>query len=406
MIYCFKLPVRLVLLAGGAAVLAGCGATEVQQTAAAPTVVTVSQPVQEKVADFVEFSGNIAPLNSVDLRARVKGFLKKTNFVEGAYVKEGDLLYEIDPDQYQAEVDSAKAKLDGANASLDKAKADLAIKQEMAAGNAASKLDVIQAQAAVEVSTANVALCNAQLQDANINLGYTKIYAPLTGRIDKSRVDPGNLVGADGNTLLATIVQANQVYVYFGVDEATMQRFQERLRARGIDTSGSKPKSPFTLALGDTADFRYQGQIDFIDNKVDPSTGTIKVRGILNNPDSALVPGFFARVRIPDGEPYEAMLLPDRAIGVDQGQKYVLVVDDKNVVELRPIETGSQQGRMRVVKESKDGLKSNEWVITEGLLRTRPGATVSPDKKSISDVETGGAGGPTSNPAATTQPQA
>lgn len=366
-----------ILIAGGA-ILSGCEKAP-QQVAPPPTVVTVGQPSQDKVGDFIEFPGKIQALDSVDLRARVKGFLKKIDYTEGAVVKEGDLLLEIDPAVFQAEVDSATASLQAAKASLEKSNADLAIKKEMAAGNAASKLDVIQAQAAADVSTANVALGTAKLEEAKINLGYTKVYAPIPGRIDKCRVDEGNLVGADGNTLLANIVRTDQVYVYFEVDEATVQRFQERLREKGVDSSGSKPKAPLTLALGDTGDFKYKGSIDYIDNKVDPTTGTVRVRGILENADSALVPGFFARVRIPDGEPYQAVLVSDRSIGVDQGQKYVLVVNDKNVVEMRPIETGSQHGRLRVVKK---GLKPDEWVITEGLLRTRPGATVAPSKKS------------------------
>jgi len=379
-----EIPLRVICLAG-VALLAGCGGKEVEQVVAPPTVVTVSQPVREQVGDFVEFTGTVAALNTVDLRARVKGFLKKINFTDGAMVKEGDLLFEIDADQYQALVDSAKASLQAAQASQTKAKADLSIKQEMAAGNAASKLDVLQAQAALDVSTANVALCTAQLEEANINLGYTKIYAPLTGKIDRSRVDAGNLVGSDGNTLLATIVRADQVYVYFDVDEATVQRFQDQLRQRGV-TASTKPDAPLSVALGDTGNFKYEGAVDYIDNKVDASTGTVKVRGLLNNPDYALVPGFFARVRVPDGKPYEAVMIPDRAIGVDQGQKYVLAVNDKDVVEMRPIETGAQHGRMRVIKK---GLGPDEWAITEGLLRTRPGATVSPQKKPISDVETG-----------------
>lgn len=378
--------------------VSGCNTKEAQAVAAPPTEVSISQPLVQQVNDYVDFTGTIAALNSVDLRARVKGFLKKINYTEGSRVKEGDLLFEIDPDVFQAQVDSAKASVDAANAQLAKAKADLDIKKEMAAGNAASKLDVIQAQAAVDVSIANVELRSAELKQAEINLGYTKIYAPLTGRIDKSRVDVGNLVGSDGNTLLANIVQSDTVYVYFDVDEATVQRFQERLREQREDSSGTKPKASLTLALGDQSDFSYRGSIDYIDNKVDPSTGTVKVRGILGNADSALVPGFFTRVRVPDGQPYQAILVPDRAIGVDQGQKYVLVVNDSNVVEARPIEVGAQHGRMRVVKK---GLADDAWVITEGLLRTRPGATVKPQKKTIAAADAV----QTTPTTATTQPQ-
>jgi multidrug efflux system membrane fusion protein len=289
--------------------------------------------------------------------------------------------------------------LDAAKATLEKSEADLSIKQEMAAGNAASKLDVIQAQAAVDISKASVALSIAKLKEAEINLGYTKILSPLNGRIDKSRVDAGNLVGSDGNTLLANIVQADPIFVYFDVDEATVQRIQQRAKQLGQDTSGASPKASIMVALGDSPEFKYKGTIDYIDNKVDASTGTIRVRGVLSNPDRTLVPGFFARVRIPDGEPYQAVLIPDRAIGVDQGQKFVLVVNDKNAVEARPIETGAQHGRLRVVKK---GVAPGEWVITEGLLRTRPGATVAPEKKPISAVD----GSPAAPTTATSQPQA
>jgi RND family efflux transporter MFP subunit len=364
--------------------LAGCDTKEAQAVVAQPSVVTVSQPVQQMVSDFAEFSGNTAPIDSVDVRARVKGFLKKVNFTDGANVKQGDLLFEIEPDAFQAQVNSAKAKVDAAQAQLERADADLKIKQEMAAGNAASKLDVIQAQANLDVSKANVELCKAQAEEAAIDLGYTKIYSPIDGRIDRTRVDPGNLVGSDGNTLLATIVQAVPIYVYFDVDEATVQRLTARMLAKGIAPGTQAPNLPLTMALGATGEFSFNGLIDYVDNKVDATTGTIKVRGILKNENRAIVPGFFARVRVPDAEPYQAVLVPERAIGVDQGQKYVLAVNEKGVVELRPIETGSQQGRLRVVKK---GLRADEWIITEGILRTRPGATVSPDKKPLASTE-------------------
>jgi len=364
----------------------------------APTAVTVSKPAQEKVSDFVEFTGTTEALASVDVRARVKGFLKKVNFTDGAYVKEGDLLFEIEPDVFQATVDRDTAALQAAQALLKKNEADLGIKKEMAAGNAASKLDVIVAEANVSTATAQVAGATAALKSANIDLGYTKINAPISGRIDRSRVDVGNLVGADGNTLLANIVSTDPIYIYFDVDEPTLQRFTARMREQKIDPkSNDRPKLPLEVALGDSNDFKFKGFLDYADNKVDPSTGTIRVRGVLPNPDHTLVPGFFARVRVPDGVPYEALLVPDRSIGVDQGQKYVLVVNDKNVVEARPIEVGSQQGRMRVVKK---GLTPDEWVITEGLLRTRPGATVAPQQKALAPATTNPvAGGEPATPA-------
>jgi RND family efflux transporter MFP subunit len=317
-------------------------------------------------------------------------------------VKEGDVLFEIEPDVFQAEVNSAKAKQQAADSQLEKSEADLKIKQEMAAGNAASKLDVIQAQANMDIAKANIELCKAQLAQATIDLGYTTIRAPISGRIDRSRIDVGNLVGSDGNTLLATIVQADPIYVYFDVDEAAVQRFQKRMIEKGITPGSEKASLPLVMALGATGDFAYKGNIDYVDNKVDPSTGTVKVRGVLENKTGAITPGFFARVKVPDGEPYDAVLVPERAIGVDQGQKYVLAVNDKNVVEMRPIEAGSQQGRMRVVKK---GLGADEWVITEGILRTRPGATVAPQQKPMSAVETSVSSGAGPATAPRTQPQ-
>jgi multidrug efflux system membrane fusion protein len=386
------LAVALSLL--GVRLLAGC-AKPAEATVVPPSEMSVAQPIRQEVTDFVEFPGNTAAFASVDVRARVKGFLKKINFQEGENVKQGDLLFEIEPDIFQAEVDSATAQQQGAEARLAKAKADLAIKKEMAAGNAASKLEVIQAEASVNTATAEVAASKAAIEQAQINLNYTKIYAPIAGRIDKSRVDAGNLVGADGNTLLASIVQSDPIYVYFYVDEATVQKFLARSIAGGTAPGTRKIDLPMTLALGDTGTFSYSGKVDYVDNQVDPATGTIKVRAQLPNANRMITPGFFSRVRVPDGAAYQAVLVPERAIGVDQGQKYVLVVNDKNVVELRPIETGSQQGRLRVVKR---GLKPDEWFITDGILRTRPGATIVPNKKSIMV-------GPTSQPtsAAATQ---
>jgi RND family efflux transporter MFP subunit len=391
--------VALVAVSAAAAAMAiplsGCK-EKAQPVALAPAAVSVSKPLQEKVSDFVEFTGTTEALASVDVRARVKGFLKKVNFTEGSYVKEGDVLFEIEPDIFQATVDRDTAALEAAQALLKKNEADLGIKKEMAAGNAASKLDVIVAEANVNTANAQVAGAKAALKSATIDLGYTKISAPLTGRIDRSRVDVGNLVGADGNTLLANIVSNNPMYVYFDVDEPTVQRFQARMKAQGIDpTDPARAKMPLEMALGDSNEFKFKGVIDFVDNKIDPSTGTIRVRGSLPNADHVLVPGFFARVRIPDGDSYQAVMVPDRSIGVDQGQKYVLVVNDKNVVETRPIEVGSQQGRMRVVKK---GLTPDEWIITEGILRTRPGATVAPQQKALMPAP--------ATPAATTNPVA
>jgi RND family efflux transporter MFP subunit len=381
-----------VSLACAMALMCGCGAKDTGPVKPPPASVTVSKPAQDKVGDFVEFPGELSAQASVDLRARVKGFLKKVNFVEGAYVKEGDVLFEIDPEEFQARVDSANASIDAAKARQKKGDADLKIKQEMAAGNAASKLDVIQAEANLATANAEFASATANLKQASIDLSYTKIAAPVTGRIDRSRIDPGNLVGSDGNTLLANIISNDPVYVYFDVDEPTVQRFQARMRAQKIDPSSKvKPTLPMTLALGDNPEFKFKGSIDYVDNKVDAASGTIRVRGTLENKEHVLTPGFFCRVRVPDGDMYQAILVPDRSIGVDQGQKYVMVVNDKNVVEARPIETGSQQGRMRVVKT---GLKPEEWVITEGLLRTRPGATVAPIQKMLTPT------GATTNPVA------
>jgi multidrug efflux system membrane fusion protein len=368
----------------GAAFLIGCE-KPAQAIAVPPAEMSVAQPIQQTVTDSAEFPGNTAAFASVDVRARVKGFLKKIDFAEGENVKAGELLFEIEPDIFQAEVDSAKANLQGADARLAKAKADLSIKKEMAAGNAASKLDVIQAEANVHTAEADVAAGKASLEQATINLNYTKIYAPIAGRIDKSRIDAGNLVGADGNTLLTNIVQADPIYVYFYVDEPTIQKFMARTSKSGVTPGTTRPTLPLQMALGASSTFSYSGQIDFVDNQVDSATGTIRVRGVLPNADRLITPGFFSRVRVPDGEPYAAVLVPERAIGVDQGQKFVLVVNDKNVVESRPIETGSQQGRMRVVKK---GLKPDDWFITDGILRTRPGATIAPQKKSLAEPAT------------------
>jgi RND family efflux transporter MFP subunit len=383
---------RLILLGVGTTFviamlgLSGCGKAEPSTAPPPPpTELTVSQPIRQTVSDFVEFTGHTDAVQSVDIRARVAGYLQKIDFADGALVKQGQLLFEIDPSVYQAEVDKAQALLQAARAELEKAQADLGIKQEMYAGNAASKLDVIQAQAAASVATASIASSAAMLEQANINLGYTKIYSPISGRIDRSRVDAGNLVGADGNTLLANIVQADPIYVYFNVDELTLQKFQARRIKDGGVSGVPKLDLSMLLALGDSPDFTYKGVVNYADNKVDPSTGTMQVRGELPNPNYALTPGFFARVRVPDGDPYEAVLVPDRAIGVDQGIQYLLVVNDQNVVEFRPIVTGTQHGQMRVITK---GVTADDWVIVDGILRTRPGATVSPKRIPLPADET------------------
>lgn len=364
------------LLVGlGFAFATGCNRLNKQPPATAPAMVTVSTPIEREVTDFADFTGRTAAIESVEVRARVNGYLEKVNFTEGALVHKGDVLFEIDPRPYQAQVDIATGQIAAADAMVQRTQADDARAKALRATNpgAISQQDLDQYQAAADQASANADTARATLKKNQLDLDFTKVVSPIDGRVSRYFVTRGNLVMQD-QTLLTTIVSVDPIYAYFDVDESTVLHVRELIRT-GKMQSAREVSVPAWLSVANDEGFSHEGTINFIDNQIDPKTGTLRVRGVFPNKDETLSPGFFVRVRVRIGVPHEAILVSERAIQADQGQKIVYVVNDKEEVVYRPIRVGARHGSLI---EVVDGLKVDERIIVNGLQRVRPGATVEP----------------------------
>jgi RND family efflux transporter MFP subunit len=328
----------------------------------------------------------MAAVEEVEVRARVRGYLIKINFTEGAEVKQGEVLFEIDPRPFQAELDAAKGQVAQWEAKLTRAEADVARNERLLPKGAASQKDLDTAIADRGEARAAIQSARAQVERAALDVEFTKVTAPIDGRVSRAQVTKGNLVNASAGeaTLLTTIVAVNPMYVYFDVDERALLQYQQAARARAGGSQQipnvREAKIPVQLGLANEVGFPYAGVIDFADNRVDPQTGTIRVRGMFANTNRIFTPGLFARVRVPVGDKYQAVLVPERAIGTDQGQKYLLAVNDQNVVEYRAVKLGRVHDGLRVIQ---DGLKSDELVIVNGIQRARPGVTVTPQRTEV-----------------------
>jgi RND family efflux transporter MFP subunit len=361
---------------------AGCRGAE--PVAPPPPKVTVSTPIVREVVEWDEYTGRLESTESVEVRARVNGYLQSVHFKDGQVVKKGDLLFVIDPRPYQAELDRATAELQLAGARLELAKSDVAraqkllefraMSQEEADTRAATKR---QAEQAVEAARANV---NA----ARLNRDFTRVTAPISGRISRKLVTEGNLIngGSAESTLLTTLVSLDPVYCYFEADERSYLKYVRLAR----DGKQPNAKRPVYLALTDETTFTRQGYIDFVDNRLDAKTGTMSGRAVFTNRDLSLTPGLFGRVRLQGSSPYPAVLIPDEAIGSDQAQKYIFVVNGDNSVEYRAVQLGPLIHGFRVIRE---GLRPDELFITNGIQRARDGIKITPERQAItvSDVD-------------------
>jgi len=368
------LPAAAMLLA-----LAGCGQGQQQSTAAAPPPVTVANPVQRTVVDQDEYVGRFVAVDSVDVRARVSGYLTEIHFTDGQMVKKGDLLFVIDHKPFQIVLDQMRANLAQARANLAFTEADLARGQELRQNKTITEQTYDQRTQAKRVAEAAVAAQEAMVHSAELDLNdYSELRAPIDGRIGDRRVSVGNLVtGGNGSntTLLATIVSVDPIRFEFTFDEASYLRYQ-RYAASSVGSAGV----PVALKLIDEPDFQHTGKIDFVDNVIDRSSGTIRGRALFANPGGVLTPGMFGRIRVPGSPPYTALLIPDLAIGSEQARKYVLVVDDGGVARQRYVTPGQLDGDLRVIK---DGLTASDRVIVNGLMRARPGVKVAAEEKKI-----------------------
>jgi RND family efflux transporter MFP subunit len=357
--------------------LAGCSHAPSGAPAVASLEVTVSYPVEREVTDYADFTARTAAVDSVEVRARVSGYLDKVHFKEGEPVKKGDLLLEIDPRTYQATFDHATGSLAVAEARLRRTNADLQRGRELA-GVGISKEEVDRRISDQAEATATVQSQRAAVDRARLDLEFTKVTAPVSGRVSRYLVTVGNLIQSGdqggGGTLLTTIVSVDPIYAYFDVDERTVLRVSQ-LIAEGKASRHEEVEIPVWLGLANEAGHAHRGTINFIDNQVNSRTGTLKVRGVFPNKDEALRPGYFARVRVPIGVPHKAVLVTEHALDTDQGQKVVYVVGGENRVASRPVRLGQLHDGLR---EVTDGLKPGERLIVTGLQQVRPGLTVEP----------------------------
>jgi RND family efflux transporter MFP subunit len=355
----------LLLLTAGAA-------RPADEPASAPPEVAVMPPVSREVADHENFIGRTEAAITVDLRARVTGYLDKVGFKDGSDVKQGDVLFEIDPRPYQAELARADASLTLAEAHLKRAETDFERAKTLLGRGSISREDHDKIAGDRAEAQAAISIARAGRDAARLTLSFTKVAAPVSGRVGRRLVDPGNIVKAD-DTILATIITQDPIYAYFDVDERTLLR----LRRAALEKPRAPEALPVTVGLADETGFPHQARLDFVGGQVDPSTGTVRMRAVLPNANGLLVPGLVVRVRLTTGEPYKALLVPERAVATDGARKFVYVVNDKNVVESRPLTLGSLHEGLRVVK---DGLNPGDRVVVGGPRGLRAGMTVKPVK--------------------------
>ena len=366
----------VVVVVAGCGVLAGCGGHAPAQSGPpvpeAPEV-HVSVPVMAEVTDYQDFPGRLAAVNSVEVRARVTGYLNKIHFEEGSEVEQGDLLFEIDPRPYEAELARAKGNVVQAEGRLKRLDSEFKRAKDLASRKAISQEEIDRITGDRTEALGAVAVSEAAVEMAELNLSFTKVTAPLSGRIGNRTLDPGNLVKAD-ETSVTVIVSTNPIYVNFDLDERTMLRLKRLIAEKKISWS-TKGGIPVLIGLADEEGYPHAGTINFADNRVDADSGTWRLRGRFDNSDGLLTPGLFVRVRLPIGGPVKSLLITEEALGTDQGQKFVYVVKPDKMVEYRRIKVGRIHDGLRVVL---DGLTTGEQIIHSGLQRARPGNPVAP----------------------------
>nr|WP_246657984.1 efflux RND transporter periplasmic adaptor subunit [Afipia massiliensis] len=347
-----------------------------QQPAASAPPVTVAQPTKRTVTDWDEFTGRFEAIQQVQIRARVTGFVTGVEFKDGAFVKTGDLLYVIDPRQYEAAAEQARAQLADAKAKIELAERELARAEQLIKTQAVAETIVDQRRQQLESAQAAVLQAEGALRRAELDVEFTKIKSPIDGRVSRHLVTVGNLVqgSESGATLLTSIVSLDPIHVYFDMDESIYLK-NNRLWFEGRRPSSRDTPNPVQIILSGETKPSREGTMDFLDNRLDIGTGTLRGRALVPNQDLSILPGQFARVRVIGSAPYEALLLPDTAIASDQSRKIVFVVKDDDTVEAKPVTLGPIDGGLRVVRE---GLLPDDRVIVEGLQRARIGAKVAP----------------------------
>jgi RND family efflux transporter MFP subunit len=379
-----KPAITLSVLAVVSATLSACARNEAAANAAAPppAQVTVAQVISKPVTEFDEFTGRFEAIDRVEIRPRVSGYISSVNFTEGSEVKKGDVLFVIDQRPYAAELKHAQAQLAQAKSQLALAKSEKARATNLLAQHAISQEEFDTRSSGDEQAEASVQLAEANLDTAQLNMTYTRVTAPISGRISRANVTLGNLV-TNGQTQLTTLVSLDPIYVRFDGDEQAYLRHEKEAKDRAAAGSKDSP-SPVLVGLADEAGYPHPGVMVFVDNEVDPQTGTIRTRAKLENRDRAFTPGLFARVRLMGDKKYDALLINDSAVGTDQTVKYVLVVGADNKVEYRPVKLGPVIDGLRVVRE---GLKVNDTIVVNGLQRVRPGSPVTPTRVAMGEKQ-------------------
>jgi membrane fusion protein, multidrug efflux system len=363
---------RLALLLVATLVAAGCAETSAQPAAPPPPQVTIATVASRDIIEWEEFTGRLEAVNTVAVRPRVSGYVAAVRFAEGALVRRGEVLFQIDPRPFQTEVDRLRAELDRARATVDRAGTELERAERLAAENAISREERERRASFVRESDANAAAVAAALRAAELNLEFTHVTAPIDGRIGRAIVTEGNLVtsGPGEATLLTTVVSLDPIHAVFDADEQTFLRHEQL--ARG---GTGKAALPIRMALANDDGFPHAGALNFLDNQLDPATGTIRGRAVFRNADRSLVPGLFVRLRLPGRQARRGVLIDDRAVGTDLDKRFVYVVNAAQEVEYRAVTLGPLVDDLRVVRS---GLSDGDRVIVNGVQRVRPGARVTP----------------------------
>ena len=344
-----------------------------------PPKVDVGLPVQRTITHYFETTGNTAAVKSVDLVARVQGFLQSIDYEDGTFVKQGTTLFTIEPETYKLKLEQAQAAEAGMQASIKQAEADFKRQSDLVTRQAVSQATLDTSTAARDNAQANLLQAQVNTRIAQVNYGYTNVVAPFDGIVSAHLVSVGELVGVSSPTQLATIVALDPIWVNFNVNERDVLRIREEARRQGI-TVKELTRLPVEVGLQTETGYPHKGNLDYVSPTLNQSTGTLAARGILPNPDRTLLPGFFVRVRVPIDQQQAALLVPDAALGSDQAGRYLLVVNGDNVVEQRKVRTGPLDEGLRVIES---GLKPDDRVVIAGLLRAIPGQKVDPQLQKI-----------------------
>jgi multidrug efflux system membrane fusion protein len=370
------------LAAAAAAVTIRQSEARPEAAAPAPVEVTVAEVIHRPLHEWQEFSGRLQAVSTVEVRPRVSGYVDRVAFPDGARVSKGQLLFQIDPRPFQAEVNRLKGERSRALSDLDLARANQARAERLISANAISREEYERLNAAVSSAHGQLDAVTAALESASLNREFTEVRAPIDGRVSRALITAGNLV--TGDSLLTTVVSDDPVYAYFDADERTYLRYAQAARGR-VDDGGDGNQGVF-MGLVDETGYPHEGRLDFVDNQVDPGTGTIRARAVFANPDGRYTPGLFARIRLVGGEDRDTVLIEDRAVGTDLGRKFVLVLDADRRLQSRFVELGPQIDGLRVVRS---GLNAGDVIVVNGLQHVRPGDAVSPTRIAMNDQAAG-----------------